>query len=310
MSTTLPATHRGSLPAMVRIEAIRFLRHPLLLIGVLAAYGVEAWLILADSPTATDGEQYAVDLLSQPIIPAFFIGLTSLVVAARLTRSTEVAVEAMATAPGTEARRTLAVAGACVVPLVAGLGWLAEVLVLITVHPPHPHELWFGTVNDVYVWSILLALGPVACLGGALLGILVGRWLSFPGAPAVAVVLLVLLTMVGQLPYAYSEQGNLRVWVPWAMFHTGTMSDGKAWEGIPGYAQALVPGNPAAYLGYALALCALAVVGAVWHDRSARTVRLRLLAWGLVALAVALYLLAAFTGFEQMLVSEPLPLAA
>jgi len=293
---------------MVRIEAIRFLRHPLFLVGVLAAYGVELWLVLAGTEPGADGERHAVDLLSQPIIPAFFIGLPSLIVAARLTRSTEVAVEAMATAPGSEARRTLAVAGACVVPLVAGLGWLAELLVLAAAQPPHPQELWFATVDDVYVWSILLALGPVACLGGALLGVLVGRWLSFRGASAVAVVLLVLATMAGQLPYAYSDQGNLRVWVPWAMFHSGTMSDGTAWEGIPGYAQALVPGNPAAYLGYTLVLCALAVVGAVWHDRSVRTSRLRVLGWGLLALAVALYLLAALTGFQDMIVSDPLPL--
>ena len=41
---------------------------------------------------------------------------------------------------------------------------------------------------DWQVWSILLALGPVACLGGGLLGVLTGRWLGFPGAAAVVVV--------------------------------------------------------------------------------------------------------------------------
>ena len=45
-----------------------------------------------------------------PLLGAFYIGLTSVIAAALLTRSTEVAVEAVATAPGTEARRTLALA--------------------------------------------------------------------------------------------------------------------------------------------------------------------------------------------------------
>lgn len=307
MHTTLPTQSPSNLASMVGIEARRFARHPLFLVGVLAALAAEPWVSLADVAPADDGKTYVTDLLSHPIIPAFFIGLTSLVVAARLTRSTESAAEAMGTAPGTEARRTLAIAGACVVPFIAGLAWLVELLIVAQVQQVHPFELWFGTMNDLYVWSILLALGPVACLGGALLGVLVDRWLRFPGAPAVAVVVVVIGTMAGSLPYAYSDQGHLRVWVPWAMWHTGTMSDGQEWEGIPGYAQAVLAGNPATYLLYALALCALAVAGAVWHDRTARTARLRLVCWGLLALAALLYLATAFTGIADMIISQPMP---
>lgn len=307
MYSTLPESTSASLRSMIGIEARRFVRHPLFIIGVLAAYGLGAWGFTSDT-AQEGGVVYVEGLLSHPIIPAFFIGLPSLVVAARLTRSTEVAVEAVGTAPGSEARRTLAVAGACLVPFVAGIGSLVELFLLVTFYrQPHPHELWFPTVNDLYVWGILVALGPVACLGAALLGVLVGRWLRFRGAPAVAVVLLVAVTMVGQLPYAYDpDLSKFRVWVPWAMFHTGGATS-EGFEMFPPYTQGLISGNPATYVLYLLALCALAVGGAVWHDRSARTPRLTLLNWGLVATAVALYLVTALTGIGEFVVSDPMP---
>ena len=66
---------------------------------------------------------------------------------------------------------------------------VATLLVLVQVKGVSPQEWWFDTVPDWQVWSILLALGPVACLGGALLGVLTGRWLGFPGAAAVVVVI-------------------------------------------------------------------------------------------------------------------------
>jgi hypothetical protein len=293
MSLALPATAHASPTSMVGIEARRFAKHPLFIVGVLAALAV-TWLLGANDPDPSD-------LLSTPVIAAFFIGLPSLIVAARLTRSTEVAVEALGTAPGTEARRTLAAAGACVVPLAAGLLWLVELFVLIAIHgDPHPNELWFGTLNDLQVWAILVGLGPVGCLGGALLGVLVGRWLRFPGAPAVAVVALVAVDMLGQAPWMNENNfatQEYRLWTPWAMFHSGSLDDGT---------QILLAGNAVFYLGYLLTLCALAGAGAVWHDRSARSGRLRAIVRGLVVAAAALLALAMFTGPDTV-TSEPIP---
>lgn len=304
MYSTLPENSRASLRSMTGIEARRFAKHPLFLVGALAAWSITLLLAISE-----DG--YTNDLLSWPIVPAFFIGLTSLVVAARLVRSTEVAVEATGTAPGTEARRTLAVAGACLVPFAAGLVWLAEAMVIAQVKPPHPNELWFGNVNDAYVWGTMVALGPVACLGGALLGVLLGRWLRFRGAPAVAVVAVVALDMLAQMPIAYDiELSKFRLWVPWAMFGTGTVAEGEA-TGMGELPlevgqHALLPGNPVFYLVYLLALCALAVGGAVWHDRTARTPRLRLALLGVVAFGCAALALAILTR-DTVLISEVLP---
>ena len=291
-TTSLPATGFAGLGPMARIEARRLARHPVFIVGVVLAHAVLGLMYFLD-----DGP-YFPDLLSTPIIPAFFIGLTSLVAAARLTRSTEAAVEAVATAPGTEARRTAALALACLVPFAAGAVWTALLLLAAASRGVAPQEWWFGTLPDWQVWSILIALGPVACLGGGLLGVLTGRWVRFPGAAAVVVVGLVALDLVAQMPFAYESTSQLRLWVPWAMFHSGTETDGTA---------TVMEGNPLAYLGYALCLCAAAVLVAIWHDRTARTRQLRTLIAGVVVVGLACLALAMTTGNPDNQTSEPIP---
>ncbi|MGH3337017.1 MAG: hypothetical protein ACRDOZ_14445 [Nocardioides sp.] len=291
-STSLPTTGTASLASMAGIEARRFARHPVFLVGLALAYGL---LILM--ATLDDAPHFG-DALSTPVVASFFIGLTSLVTAARLTRSTEVAVEAFGTAPGTESRRTAAVALACLVPFAAGVGWMITLLVITAAYPVHPLEWWFGTMPDWKVWAILLALAPVACLGGGLLGVLTGRWLRFPGAPAVVVVAVVAVTMVGSLPVAYTESSEARLWVPWAMWHSGTMDDGTAEVGA---------GNPLFYLGYLLCLCAAAALVAMWHDKATRTRQLRSAIVGVVVAGLACLALAMVTGPSDNQISEPIP---
>lgn len=291
-STSVSSTRTSGLGPMAAIEARRLARHPVFLVGVVLAFTVMALLYLLD-----DHPDFR-DMLSTPVVPAFFIGLTSLVATARLTRSTEAAVEAVATAPGTEARRTAALAVACLVPFAAGAVWVAVMLLLVQTKGVSPQEWWFDTMPAWQVWSILVALGPVACLGGGLLGVLVGRWVRFPGAAAVVVVALVVITMVGQIPIAEGSSSELRLWVPWAMFHSGSMPDGTA---------LIYEGNPLAYLGYMLCLCAAAVLVAIWHDRTARTPQLRGLIAGVVVVGLACLALAMTTGNSENQVSPVNP---
>jgi hypothetical protein len=203
----------------------------------------------------------------------------------------------MDTAPGTEARRTLAVAIAGLVPFAAGLVWIAVMLGIVAAWPPNPQEWWFDTAPDAHVWGILLALGPVACLGGACLGVLTGRWLRFPGAPAV-VILLTVAVCIGGGALADTRWSELRLWAPWALFHSGTWEDGT---------QLLYAGNPSLYALYLLCLCAAAVIVAMWHDRTARTPRLRTALAAVVLVGLACLALAMTTGIQENWRSEPIP---
>ena len=69
----------------------------------------------------------------------------------------------------------------------------------------------------------------------------------------------------------------------------------------------LYAGNPAAYLGYLLSLCAAAVLVAVWHDRTARTPRLRTAIAAVVVVGLAFLALAVTTGSGENRVSDPIP---
>ena len=291
MSTTadLGLQGRPSLSAMTRIEALRLARHPAFVIGTLAAFG----LLVAFQVN----EPVSNDVMSWPVVPAFFIGLASLVAVARLTRSTEGSEEAVSTAPGTEARRTTALALACLVPFAAGLVWTVAMLVVVRMNPPAPQEWWFATTPDLHVWSVLVALGPVACLGGGLLGLLTGRWLRFPGASAVVVLVTVVGCMLGQA-FAESAHPTWRLFTPWATFQSGTLDNGTA---------LLYAGNATFYLLYALCLCAAAYLVATWHDRTVRSSRTLATLGAVVVVGVACLGLAMTTGIAHNRTSDPIP---
>lgn len=281
-----------SVAAMARIEAGRLARNPFFLLANLVSLG----FVVLFAVQATDAEPPS-DLLSWPVIPAFFVGLTSLVLMARQTRSTEAAAEAMHAAPGTEAQRTLALALACFVPFLHGVLFILAEVALAAAKSPDPQEWWFATLADVEVWVILVALAPVACLGGGLLGVLVGRWLRFPGAAAVVVVLLVVGCMLGMYPSEETSHPVLRLFAPWASFHSGTNEE----DGT----QVMYGGSPYFYLAYICCLCAAAVIAAMWHDRVARTRQLRIAFAGVVVVGLAALGLSMTTGTSENRVSDP-----
>ncbi len=159
VATSGLAGHR----AMAVIEARRMARHPVFLLGVGLGFVVLGLYVVGV------GDETGIPVvLTLPLLGAFYIGLPSVIAAALLTRSTEVAVEAVATAPGTEVRRTLALAATGIPPLLAGMVFSVALVVVAHVLGVAPQEWWFGTLPDWQVWSIVLAC-PVACLDGALL---------------------------------------------------------------------------------------------------------------------------------------------
>ena len=213
----LPTSTPASLRTMAGIEARRLARHPAFIVGVVLAFGVLVLLFVIDD------DPHLGDLLSMPVIPAFFIGLPSLVATARLTRSTEATAEAIGTAPGSEGRRTAALALACLVPFAAGAVWIAVELALVVRRTgrtptsggsaPCPT----GRCGPSCSHSV-----PVACLGGGTarrahrtLAALPRRRRGDGGRRRCR------STWSARCRSPTTAASELRLWVPWAMFHSG-----------------------------------------------------------------------------------------
>ena len=60
--------------------------------------------------------------------------------------------------------------------------------------PASAHVAWFRDDPAIDVLATLVAMGPVAALGGPLLGVAVARWAPFRGSALIGVVTLVFLT--------------------------------------------------------------------------------------------------------------------
>jgi len=140
---------------------------------------------------------------------------------------------------------------------------------------------WFRDEPDLAVLASLIALGPVAALGGPLLGVAVARWAPFRGSALVGVVTLVFVTAMpsgADVPW--------RVLPPWP-----TLYDEHA-DGSVLTDSALIPDVVQGWvLVYLLCLCGLAAVAALLRDRPHR----RALLWtggALMAGAVGSFLLA------------------
>ena len=254
---------------LARAEAGRFSRHPLFLLGTAVALVMAVPVVRTRDP----------DPLAVTILPAFFVGVFGFVVAHRLTTSLQRAAELVGSTPSSQRTRTTALCLACLVPLVAGVLITVECLVLTAVDPPDVVPAggpmaWFGDYSWPVVVSALLAMGPVACLGGPLLGVAVARWAPFRGSALLGVVLLV----VACSTMASGPQFPWRAMPPWA-----ALSDERVEGGVILSSTFPSAVSPVWYLAYTLLLCALAVVAALLRDPRGR----RPLLWTGAVLSVA-----------------------
>ena len=93
-----PASSRSAVGPLAVLEARRFARHPLFLVGV-------ALLVLSTAPELF-ADPVNVGLMGQPIVPAMTLGVFGLVVAARLTRSSQRSLETLGAHPVPERSRS------------------------------------------------------------------------------------------------------------------------------------------------------------------------------------------------------------
>ncbi len=194
---------------------------------------------------------------------AFFVGVFGFIVAHRLTTSLLRTRDLAGTTPVGRQQRTLALCLACLVP--ATVGVVVAVFMLVTAaiwtpvgDPVSAHVAWFRDDPALDVLATLVAAGPVAALGGPLLGVAVARWAPFRGSALIGVVTLVFLTAMpseASMPW--------RIVSVWPILVDEHINEG----GGPVVRSNFVAGvEPIWVLCYLICLCGLAVVAALLRD--------------------------------------------
>jgi hypothetical protein len=221
-----------------------------------------------------------------PLLPtvsiAFVLGVLGFVVAHRLTTSLRRTSELVGTVPVDAQLRTMSLCLACLVPAATGLVAAGYVIVQNVVWPPEgvppgAPVTWFGEFPATQVLAVLLAMGPVAALGGPLLGVAVARWAPFRGSALLGVVVLV---VASAFPASDETGGHARMVAAWPVLIDEQVVDGKV------VSSTFVAGiEPIWALGWVLCLCGLAVVAALLRDPGHR--RQLLVAGGALTLAAA-----------------------
>ena len=267
-----PPVPSVALRSLALLEARRYLRSPIFLIGV----GLLLWTtVVATGDFSQNGG--VTDPGDQAFLPAFCLGLLGVFVGHQLTRSLEVSGEAIGASPSDGVRRTAALCLACLVPGVVALAWVGWMYLALAVE-----DIPLSGAISAGARAAMLLSGVVTAVGGPLFGVLVARWLRFPGSALVAVVVLAgwVLGSTVALAMPPSRAGTLlHLSAPLTAWSSADRPRSPAW---------VAGGSPGWYLGYVLLLCGLAATAALLP--SATTPRrgrlLRLLALlGVAALA-------------------------
>lgn len=245
-----PPARATTLRTLARVEARRYARHPLFLIGVALLIYMTATESYGGFDARSGGSTF---------VPAFCLGVLGVFVAHGLTRSMARSTEAVEAAPADGITRTAALCLACLVPGTVALAWVGTYTAMSMW--PAAESAAMSTAERAFVY----AAAVVYAVGGPLVGVLVGRWTRFPGAGLLAAVSLVgwtVLAIGGGLTMPASRLSNLvRLSGPFTGWDS---SDG------PGEPLWIAGGSAAWYLVYITLLCGLAAIAAMLHEASDR----------------------------------------
>lgn len=259
IARTAPAVRTSSrtLWPLARLEALRYARHPLFLVGLVLGIVTSA------------GERGPIEL-DYHVIPSFFIGVFGIIVAARLTATTRRSQTVLDAAPVSSTTRTAACCLACGVPAAAGV-------VLVLVHRifvlSDPIPDWqYGTYGGLDRVAITILVPVIACAGGPLLGVLVARWMRFTGAALITVVAVLLwseltayLPPKSSLDPASPFARTLHMVTPYTAFGQRNDDSTTPLRFVQSYT-----GSPIWFAVWTLALCGLAVTAAMWPGARGR----------------------------------------
>lgn len=251
-----PGARSWPVPVVLGLsEGVRIVRHPIAVVG--GALMVVLVLVVGDN-----GTRDAFEVLSTG--PTFFYGV-SVYFAANLVASRDRRARSGELLAATSSPVTDRVAGLCVAAAVPAVVTTAFVLLVHVMNLAR--DLYFVVPG---VWH--MAQAPMTVLGGALLGIMVARLTSVPGAA--------LLGMVAMF-----------AWNIWVSNHTsdiqtlGTYMSWALWAPHADWA-GMETGSPGWHVAYLAALCAMAATGAFLRE-SRRTWRVLVVGAGCTAAAVA-----------------------
>ena len=207
--------------------------------------------------------------------PAAFLGGFGMVAMYWLTRSMRDSEPVVGVTPTARPVRTAALCAVAIVPLLCG--WLT-LFAFIRVFPIGSPV--YGAFSEPTQVAILIGQIVVPSLGGPLLGVALGRWVNFPGAAFVLFLLIfgwVNLVTVPSLTHPDSAPlAALRLFSPFAFFtFADNGPDVTLWRGSPWF-----------FVGWQLALCAIAALVALLRGAEGR-VRSRIVHALLIALAAA-----------------------
>lgn len=273
-------TRAATLRTLAGVEARRYARHPLFLIGV--ALMVWVMVSIAKDLASGTGDAQILSVADGTTVPAFFLGVLGVFVGHRLTCSMARSGEAVEASPADGVTRTAALCLACLVPGAVAMVWLAWNYVAMAVWPG-PYSAAINSTNH----AAMLSAGVVYAVGGPLFGVMVGRWTRFPGAGLVAAVVLVgwtLLSTFGLLMPASRVGTLVHLNAPFA---TWVSSDSSTEE-----VSWVAGGSPVWYLVYVTLLCGVAASAAMLHEargaRRSRMVRVWAILVGLALVSLAL----------------------
>jgi hypothetical protein len=266
-------------------ELRRFVVNPVFLFGVV--------MVVVSEGLGPDPGVVEIDTANP--YTAIFLGGFGMMATYWQTRSMRHSEPVVGVTPTSLSARTAALCTVAVVPLLCSVPALFAFLHWFPIGEP-----LYGAFSPSTRMAVLIGQFVLPSLGGPLLGVALGRWVRFPGAAFVLFLLFygwVSLVTILSMSHADSTfVAVLRLFAPFAFFtFTGdTGGELTTWRGSPWF-----------FLGWQLALCAIAVLVALLRGTEGQ-VRLRIVrALGVVLVVAAVLLgLAATGGFTHPVVAE------
>ena len=271
---------RATLVPLAARELRRFVLNPVFLFAVVMTMWV-AWSRAGAAVTEIDEVNG---------YPAVFLGGFGMMAAYWLTRSMRASEPVAGVTPVTRPARTAALCWVAIVPFLCGI------LALLGFLRTYPlSDAAYGPFSPSARIAVLVGQIIVPSLGGPLLGVALGRWVRFPGAAFVLfLVIFGWVQLVTILTISRPDSAPiavLRLFSPFAFFTLHADAGVTAWRGSPWF-----------FIGWQLALCAIAVLVALLRGAEGRTRSRIIRALGVAGVAALILLvLAALGGFTHPL---------